>query len=230
MKKTMLILSAAVAISAATPAMASRHHAASPNATIKIQQTNNDDGTPAGATAIVAFSDTTDTDTAYVDTTGVTTAVITGSNNVPRAIMDEFCKMMGGAVIPITAVLLIFFLAPVVVIALLVYYLLKSRRQKIQLAELAMRSGQPLPPDVLAEFGKQRHQVLWEKGLTKIFLGIGVVVLALFIDSNFFKGVGFLVAFYGAGQAAIAFTSKKKKDTDTHHPNKPDAEDGETRL
>ncbi len=228
MKKTLSLLLAAVAISTAAPSMA-RHHAASPNATIKIQQANNDDGTPAGATAIVAFSDTTDTDTAGVDTAAVTTAFITGSNGVPLAMMEEFSKMMGGAVIPITVVLLIFFLAPVVIIALLVYYLLKSRRQKIQLAELAMRSGQPLPPDILAEYGRQRHQALWEKGLTKMFVGIGIVVFALFIDSDFFKGVGFLLAFYGAGQAAIAFTSKKK---DMRNPQPDDAHknDSETQL
>lgn len=109
------------------------------------------------------------------------------------------------------------------------YYLLKSRKQKIQLAELAMRSGQPLPPSFLAEYGKQRHQVLWEKGLTKMFLGIGVVVFAFFVDSYFLKGVGFLVAFYGAGQAAIAFTSKKKETGNDNH-NTTDAEEGETRL
>lgn len=228
MKKTLSLLLTAVAISTAAPAMA-RHHAASPNATIKIQQTNNDDGTPAGATAIVAFSDTTDTDTAGVDTAAVTTTFITGSNSVPQAMMEEFSRMMGGAVIPITVVLLIFFLAPVVIIALLVYYLLKSRRQKIQLAELAIRSGQPLPPDILAEYGRQRHQALWEKGLTKMFVGIGIVVFALFIDSDFFKGAGFLLAFYGAGQAAIAFTSKKK-GTRAPQPDDAHKNDGETQL
>ncbi len=224
MKKTLTAFLAAMAIATAAVPSAARHHAASPSATIKIHQSNNADGTPSGTTAIVAFSDTASVDTADVDTAGVDTAFFVSDGGVPHAMLEELSKVMDGAVWPITAVLVIFFLAPVAIIALLIYYIIKSRKQKIQLAELAMRSGQPLPPSVVAEYGKQRYHRLWEKGLTKAFVGIGIVVFSVFIGSDFFKGVGFLVAFYGAGQAAVAFTSKKKDNG----PDDIAPKDGET--
>ena len=74
--------------------------------------------------------------------------------------------IMEKAFLPIAVVFIMFCLAPVLIIALIIYFIIKSRKQKIQLAELALKNGQPIPQDI-AKSKQPNDQGLWEKGVKK---------------------------------------------------------------
>ena len=88
---------------------------------------------------------------------------------------------------PIAIVFIMFFLAPVMIIALIIYFVIKSRKQKIQLAELALKNGQPIPQEVAQSKPQPNDQALWEKGVKRMFLGIGIVIFAIFIHSRMLR-------------------------------------------
>ena len=78
----------------------------------------------------------------------------------------ELGYIMEKAFLPIAVVFIMFCLAPVLIIALIIYFIIKSRKQKIQLAELALKNGQPIPQDI-AKSKQPNDQGLWEKGVKK---------------------------------------------------------------
>ena len=207
MKKILAALMAGMILTGSLPATA-QHHRHTPLASVKATQQTDKDGNTKASAAIVAYSDTTSVDSADVDTVGFDDDAATQGWDEPYDI-DGLAKLMGNAFVPIAIVFIMFFLAPVMIIALIIYFIIKSRKQKIQLAELALKNGQPIPQEV-AKQRVAKDEDLWAKGLKKMFLGIGFVIFACFINEKFFMGLGFAYAFYGAGQAVIAWTTKKK--------------------
>lgn len=187
---------AGLVLAASVPVMAQKHRH-TPVTTVKVNSQTDDNGNTKNATAVVAFSDTTGVDS--TDTDSIYDAGTYGWDK-PYDI---------GALAAVAIIFIMFFLAPVIIIGLIIYFVLKSRKQKIQLAELALKNGQPIPQEVVKP-KVTKNEDLWAKGLKKVFLGVGLVVFSLFIDSSFFTGFGFALAFYGVGQAVIAWTTKKK--------------------
>lgn len=208
MKKILAALMAGMILTGSLPATA-QHHRHTPLASVKATQQTDKDGNTKASAAIVAYSDTTSVDSADVDTVGFNDDAATQGWDEPYDI-DGLAKLMGNAFVPIALVFIMFFLAPVMIIALIIYFIIKSRKQKIQLAELALKNGQPIPQEVAQSKPQPNDQALWEKGVKRMFIGIGIVVFAIFIHSSLFKGIGFLVTFYGAGLAVVAWTTKKK--------------------
>lgn len=204
MKKILITIIAGLVISASMPTMA-QHHRHTPVASMKINSQTDNNGNTKNTTAIVAFSDTANMDTADMDTTGIYDDDWTEH----KSNFDALSDIMGKAFIPISAIFIIFFLAPVLIIGLIIYYIIKSRNQKIRLAELALKNGQPIPQDIAKSNKQPNDQGLWEKGVKKMFLGIGIVIFSIFVHSRMCTGIGFIIAFYGAGQAVIAWTTKK---------------------
>lgn len=206
MKRILVALMAGLVISAAMPTMA-QHHRHTPMATVKVDSKTDKDGNTKSSTAIVAFSDTADVDTAdMADEDSLFDAGTNGWDNPTN--MEALSDIMESAFLPIAIVFIMFFLAPVMIIGLIIYFIIKSRKQKIQLAELALKNGQPIPQNI-TKSKQPNDQGLWEKGVKKMFLGIGIVVFSIFIHSRMCTGIGFIIAFYGAGQAVIAWTTKK---------------------
>ena len=203
MKKILIAIIAGFFISASMPTIA-QHHRHTPVASMKINSHTDNDGNTKNTTAIVAFSDTADMDTADIDTNGVYDDDWAKHKNNFDALSD----IMEKAFMPISITFIMFFLAPVMIIGLIIYYIIKSRKQKIQLAELALKNGQPIPQDIVNN-KLPNNQELWAKGIKKIFLGIGIVIFSIFVHSKMCTGIGFIIAFYGAGQAVIAWTTKK---------------------
>lgn len=208
MKKILAALMAGMILTGSLPATA-QHHRHTPLASVKATQQTDKDGNTKASAAIVAYSDTTSVDSADVDTVGFNDDAATQGWDEPYDI-DGLAKLMGNAFVPIALVFIMFFLAPVMIIALIIYFIIKSRKQKIQLAELALKNGQPIPQEVAQSKPQPNDQALWEKGVKRMFIGIGIVIFAIFIHSSLFKGIGFLVTFYGAGLAVVAWTTKKK--------------------
>lgn len=207
MKKILAALMAGMILTGTLPATA-QHHRHTPLASVKATQQTDKDGNTKASAAIVAYSDTTSVDSADVDTVGFNADAGTQGWDEPYDI-DGLAKLMGNAFVPIAIVFIMFFLAPVMIIALIIYFVIKSRKQKIQLAELALKNGQPIPQEVAQSKPQPNDQALWEKGVKRMFLGIGIVIFAIFIHSRMFMGIGFLVALYGAGLAVVAWTTKK---------------------
>ncbi|WP_297249399.1 DUF6249 domain-containing protein [uncultured Prevotella sp.] len=204
MKRILVTMMAGLVLAASVPVMAQKHRH-TPVTTVKVNSQTDDNGNTKNATAVVAFSDTTSVDS--TDTDSIYDAGTYGWDK-PYDI-GALADLMHSAFMPVAIVFIMFFLAPVIIIGLIIYFVLKSRKQKIQLAELALKNGQPIPQEVVKP-KVTKNEDLWAKGLKKVFFGAGLVVFSLFIDSSFFTGFGFALAFYGVGQAVIAWTTKKK--------------------
>lgn len=203
MKRILVTMMAGLVLAASVPVMAQKHRH-TPVTTVKVNSQTDDNGNTKNATAVVAFSDTTS-----VDSTDTDSIYDEGTYGWDKPYdMDALADVMHSAFMPVAVVFIMFFLAPVIIIGLIIYFVLKSRKQKIQLAELALKNGQPIPQEVVKP-KVTKNEDLWAKGLKKVFLGAGLVVFSLFIDSSFFTGFGFALAFYGVGQAVIAWTTKK---------------------
>ncbi len=166
---------------------------------------------------IEAYSDTTSTDTA-----GVTSypANYDDDWDDEDVFVDHFSFKdlrdllgigVGGGLIAGLAIFLVmlFLLAPFLIIILIIYLIFRNRRQRYQLAEKAMESGQQIPEE-LVRTEQQSDEYLWKKGIKNIFLGIGIAVLCYSLGADPLSGIGWLVSFYGIGQAVIAKTSINK--------------------
>lgn len=168
---------------------------------------------------IVAYSDTTVTDTATADNEGGEDARGAGAMTI-NDVSDPFNLIaylttldFGGVIVAIFFVLLciITVLSPVILIAVILYLVFKRRNDRYRVIEKAMETGQPLPDD-MKRGAIESNEVLWRKGVKNFFIGLGLIAVFVSFGIESLIGVGVLVALYGAGQGVIAKTSAGKKD------------------
>ena len=196
-----------------------RHHQ---NVTIT---TNSNDKTAAeDTTGLVAYSDTSSVDTAT--TTPIT---IRHSNwdddfdDNPLSALNNLVDVgVGGTLVAIFAIIfvLIICVAPLIAIIAIIWLLVKNRNQRLKLAEKAMETGQPIPQEALSA-PTETDSDLWTKGIRNLFLGLGLIACGHFFFGDLLQGIGVVMAFYGAGQAVISRTSKKKTDSDITASDSP---------
>lgn len=156
---------------------------------------------------------------AYSDTTEVyeTDSATTRSYqlNIDEDGMDGmvrgFGRLADGMIGTLFILLIIFVFSPVAIIAVICYFIYKNRKQKLKLAEIAMKNGQKIPEEILPQ-QVQADDELWRKGLKNIFLGIGLIFLFSFMGFDTGIGIGCLVIFCGLGQAVIARTSVRRNN------------------
>ena len=131
---------------------------------------------------------------------------------------------IGGGVMAALAIILLLFLslAPFILFGFIVWVILKNRNQRYKLAEKAMEQGQQIPEPLLKDTTKTNKD-LWSRGIRNVFLGIGLAVFFMCWDARFLSGLGWLLCFYGVGQAVIAKTTKK--DDDLNNPMPPSSRD-----
>ena len=136
MKRIIATLIIGMTLSAGLPKMG-RHGNRTTATNSVVRHKNADTGAKKdSATAIVAFSDTTDTD----DQDAAPDSVI-NYTQIHSNMSDVAKQMFKDAIIPITIVFIICFLAPVAIIGLVIYLIVKSRNQKLKLAEMAIKSS-----------------------------------------------------------------------------------------
>lgn len=137
--------------------------------------------------------------------------------------MNGLSWIGSGMIGTLLILLILFVIAPVAILSLLFYFIYKSRKQKLQLAEMAIKNGQPLN-EVLGtnKMAAPSNDILWNKGIKNVFLGIGLMFFFGFMRIKPGIGIGFLVMFYGAGQAVIARTSRKRLEGQDHEENVKD--------
>jgi len=128
------------------------------------------------------------------------------------AYLSDSAKSGGGVFMVIFAIILALFvwLSPFLLIAFIVYYALRSKRQKYKIMEKALEEGRPLPKGLMASSVVDNDQML-RRGLKHAFLGIGLAVLFYCLHASELAGIGWLTFFYGMGQVAIAYFTKRKK-------------------
>ena len=240
MKKLMLFLSIAamLAMPMTMDASAQSHrHTPRTSATIA----NNDT-----TTGVVAFSDTTsvadNNDTADIDEQFTYES---HDNDINE--LREVMNAIGPSVIlPTVIIAILFIVAPAIIIFIICYFIYKNRQQKLKLAEMAMKNGQPIPDSVLGystrkqgnksgNSGQYRTESvanhatspsngilgsmptddqLWRKGVMKLFIGIGLMFLLDTMMGSLGFSIGVLVTLYGAGQAFIAWTSRRNANVE----------------
>lgn len=205
---TIILLAGALLAPVTIQAQKHRHH----------PQVVNPTSLPDDTAGIVAYSDTTS-----IDTAGTTIPVSVDDNlddedvyvdNISlHDLKDMFGIGVGGTILAILIVLMtvLVALAPFLILAFIVYLIFKNRRQRYELAEKAMDSGQQIPQE-LVRTERQSDDYLWKKGIKNIFVGFGLAILFKCLGADPLTGIGWLVALYGVGQAVISKTSSSKRD------------------
>ncbi|MDR3118885.1 MAG: DUF6249 domain-containing protein [Mediterranea sp.] len=121
------------------------------------------------------------------------------------------------AVVPIMALICVFGM-PVFIVFIVSYFKHKNKKAKYKLVEQALAAGQPIPQEFLDAKAESSIQ---QKGITNIFMGIGLFIFLWALTEEFSIGcIGLLVMFMGFGQVVIHYTGNKKKET-----KKPDNKD-----
>lgn len=194
------------------------------NATAKADANKGDKGTP--DEGIEAYSDTTCVpDTAYEDTTLVGADSFDDEwdanfdNDANSFFRTFFHNIGGGAAIVLAIVAVIaaifFVLLPIIIVIWVLRTLIKQHNRKIDMAQKAMESGQPMPEELTKSY-KMSREYQWQRGIKNTSIGAAFFLIYLFGNGYFFAICGSFMLCYGIGQMVIAKSSvDKNKD---EHP------------
>ena len=221
MRKSLIAMLMLLTLTAGNEAMAQKHRH-NPNVTLNVQDPTtgnkvvsvNVHAADNDTTGIVAYSDTTATDTASVQ---YNTPAPPDWDDFDDEDMFNALKNIGnlGVWATVLLILALFFgllicLAPLIGIIIVVWLIVKNRNQRLKLAEKAMENGQPIPQEAL-KTPMATDNDLKNSGLRNIFLGLGLVACGYFIIGDLLQGIGVILFFYGLGQTFIARSSNKKE-------------------
>jgi len=195
--KRLLTALAMLATLTAPQGMAARAHAQQPSDTM----------------AIEAVSDTTDDEP--IDTAMMITpnSVTFNTDFDVDDLLHGFDRMFGGMAFTLTVLFILFIIAPIAILGLIGYLIYKNRKQKIQLAEMAIKNGQPVPNDTKPDKTKTPDDY-WKAGIKNLAIGLGMAAACYFIGLDILTAIGLFIAIYGAGQMATAKTSVSKQSRD----------------
>ena len=164
MKKLMLLMSiAAMLAMPMTMDASAQSHRHTPRTSAKV--TVNNKG--ANVSATIADNDTTTAVVAYSDTTSAADADNDTADNDYQYSYDshddnvkELKDVMNAIgpmfMVPMVIVAIIFLVAPAIIIFIICYFIYKNRQQKLKLAEMAMKNGQPIPDSILGYSTKKQ--------------------------------------------------------------------------
>lgn len=123
-------------------------------------------------------------------------------NKQVDSLMDGF---KGFVLISIITVISIFAL-PAIIIFLVLNYRSKKRKERYQVIEKAIESGQPLPEEFVKET-KAEDDNIRVKGIKNIFLGLGLAIFFYAMSNTLFLAcIGLLIMLNGIGQLVIYYT------------------------
>jgi hypothetical protein len=110
-------------------------------------------------------------------------------------------------------VVFIIFLAPVLIIALVLFFVYKNRKNRMRLAEEAMKHGQPIPDQfVNPGTSGDDHDEVRQKGIRQTCLGVGLMIFLGYTAGDIGIGIGALVTCIGIGNLLIARSQKRNSD------------------
>ena len=117
---------------------------------------------------------------------------------------------IAGMFFALFVILIIFVISPLVIFGLILFFIFRQRKQKMRLAEMAMRNGQPIPDQLLHESEPDDNDT-YQSGMRQLFLGFTIGKIGL--------GIGALVFFIGLGKVMIARKPKADPNTINSHNN-----------
>lgn len=125
---------------------------------------------------------------------------------------DNMSNDMGGIIVLISVIMI--FGLPLFIVAITLWFRYKNKQAKYKLAAEALAAGHSIPQELFNE--RNRNNEIMTKGITHIFLGIGLgVFLWVMTGVKGLTAIGFLIFCMGIGQVLIAYTTaprKQKKD------------------
>lgn len=121
-----------------------------------------------------------------------------------------------GMLFVLIVLVIIFILAPVALIGLILFFVYKSRKQKMRIMEMAMKSGKQIPVEAVG-MPSQKGEDVWNKGVKQIFLGAGVGLLLWVIIGKLGMAIGVLITLIGIGNMAIGYGAKQKQKEQELH-------------
>lgn len=206
--KKYLIATVLLATLALPSQAAAQKHRHTPLTTVVADSTQQQD-------EVEAFSDTTSLDSGLTNSSTHTTSyyrrIDLDEDDVKDLISDALSdpsmhKTLTGGLVIIGILLVLFVLAPLVILGLLFFFIYKNRKQKVRLAEAAMRNGQPIPDRLFDEKKPQSESPdqLRARGIRQTCLGIGLMIFLGYTAGNIGFGVGALVTAIGVGNLIIA--------------------------
>ncbi|MGI6232582.1 MAG: DUF6249 domain-containing protein [Prevotella sp.] len=224
MKKIIFTLALLCALSGQAAGVQPKHRAH--QKTEQVDQNVNqkaDDNTDAdnNSEGIEAYSDTTYVDTTDIDSAYSPQVYIQPTDDEDMTddakFLSKFFDAMGSPVkglfiFMLFATCIIFLLAPVIIVALILRYLIKRHNSKVQLAEQAIASGQPLPHETVPSWSIEGK---WQKGVRNVAIGVGLALMFLIMGAEEIAGVGLLIACIGGGQMYTAKKLQQQHGSDT---------------
>lgn len=135
-----------------------------------------------------------------------------GNSQDTLSILDNFdMKDLGGMLFVLAILFILFVLAPLTILGLVLWFVYKNRKDRMRLAEMAMKNGQPIPDELVGKTPDTTDD-LRAKGIRQIFLGIGLIFLLGWAASKVGAGIGIVVLCIGLGNVLIARSHKNKVD------------------
>lgn len=169
---------------------------------------------------IEAYSDTTSLDSVAMDDEfwDDDDAWDRMSSSDTNSLMSEIGIDDGllGMLFVIIVLIIIFILAPVGLIGIILFFVYKSRKQKMRMMEMAMKSGKQIPVEAVG-MPSQKGEDVWNKGVKQIFLGAGVGLLLWVIIGKLGMAIGALITLIGIGNMAIGYGAKQKQKEQELH-------------
>ena len=121
-------------------------------------------------------------------------------------LMDGFKGFVWISIITIISI----FALPAIIIFLVLNYRSKKRKERYQVIEKAIESGQPLPEEFV-EKTKEEDDAIRVKGIKNIFSGLGLAIFFYTMSNAIFLAcIGLLIMFNGIGQLVIFYTRPRR--------------------
>ena len=162
MKKLMLLLSVATLLAMPMTDASAQSHRHTPRTTANVTVDKNGAKVSAAIdndtiNGVVAFSDTTNATAQDEDSQDEEYTYQYSSDNDIQELKDVMNALGTSVFLPIALVAILFMVAPVIIIIIICYFIYKNRQQKLKLAEMAMKNGQPIPDSVLGYSTKKQR-------------------------------------------------------------------------
>lgn len=197
MKKMISTMALLALLIAAVPADAQKHrHTPRTQALV--------DTTATTQTGIEAYSDTVAADTTTTESQQMTVQVSAGAD-------DDDDDYGPGFVITITAMAM---MVPIAMVAIVFYFMHLRQKNKLKIMELAVKSGQPIPEELLREATKSVDVGGYTVGIRQCFLGIGLAVFLGLMMGGLGIGIGALIFFIGLGKVISCYLAKRNSKND----------------
>ena len=216
MKKTILSLALLLFIGGTAPICAQRHRHTPCATTTAVASPSSANGTSSAASAtpsatsddeLVAYSDTTATDTADAAESAMDVDDNSASVNNPLLSLgfDFDADNAIGKFTSLTIIifLFLFLVAPFIVLFAILRYIVRRHNDRVRLAEKAMESGYNLSDEQIP-LSRKSPEYIWRRGVRNVSIGAGVMLFLWFLGATPLVGIGGLVACIGLGQMFMA--------------------------